>query len=303
MGKGACPRPCSAGAWLEPGVKPPSVGLHDPLLTVQSHTFLRGSGKASAGPGVVWEPQGPVTRFLGLPLLLPSQRLLEPRGWGQEPGAGAAPWSQTDGQMDSWLTCPCPASVPAVPAGECLVPSPRGTQHTAFSCPHHGRRCEGGDVSRTHVGGGTQRCQAADRGGPGGPAACGAVLGAGGRGGKECVRSSVCVHSSVCALSVCIRACVCVCVCAPGGVHMRVRLHSAHVPVSPKTVHVCAYTCVCWWHVCAGVHPELGRQGGGEMIQGTLASLSLPAPPPSHQGPRAELLGGRRGVKDPRCTW
>lgn len=36
------------------------------------------------------------------------------------------------------------------------------------------------------------------------------------------------------------------------------------------------------------------------MIQGTLASLSLPAPPPSHQGPRAELLGGQRGVKDPR---
>lgn len=80
---------------------------------------------------------------------------------------------------------------------------------------------------------------------------------------------------------------------------MCVRLHSAHVPVSPKTVHVCAYTRVCWWHVCAGVHPELGRQVGGEMIQGTLASLSLPAPPPSHQGPRAELLGGRRGAKDP----
>lgn len=245
MGKGACPRPCSAGAWLEPGVKPPSVGLHDPLLTVQSHTFLRGSGKASAGPGVVWEPQGPVTRFLGLPLLLPSQRLLEPRGWGQEPGAGAAPWSQTDGQMDSWLTCPCPASVPAVPAGECLVPSPRGTQHTAFSCPHHGRRCEGGDVSRTHVGG-TQRCQAADRGGPGaapdevctrrlswwpgGPAACWAVLGAGGRGGKECVCSSVCVHSSVCALSVCLRACVCVCV--------------------PLGVFTCVYACTVLMCLC-----------------------------------------------------
>lgn len=25
---------------------------------------------------------------------------------------------------------------------------------------------------------------------------------------------------------------------------MRVRLHSAHVPVSPKTVHVCVHTCV-----------------------------------------------------------
>lgn len=36
------------------------------------------------------------------------------------------------------------------------------------------------------------------------------------------------------------------------------------------------------------------------MIQGTLASFSLPAPPPSHQGPRAELLGGRRGAKDPQ---